>query len=114
MRLRKHWSIVVCLISLAALLQGQGMPRMSAVEPANAKAGAEATATGENLDKATITEIYITNGKEDIKLTIVQQSATAIKFRVPAGTKGGRYSMMLLTAGADPKLIEQPVKLTVE
>jgi len=114
MRLAKLCALFVCLLSLLALLGAQGMARMNSVEPSSVKAGAEATVNGENLDKNTVTEIYITDGSSDIKLQIVQQSAASIKFRVPAGTKAGRFSMMLLTTGADPKLIEQPVKLNVE
>lgn len=114
MRLAKLYALFVCLSSLLALLGAQGMARMNSVEPATVKAGAEATVSGENLDKNAVTEIYITDGTSDIKLQIVQQSAASIKFRVPAGTKAGRFSMMLLTTGADPKLIEQPVKVNVE
>lgn len=114
MRLAKLCGVVVCFTFSLALLGAQGMARMNSVEPASVKAGAEATVNGENLDKNTVTEIYITDGKSDIKLEIVQQGAASIKFRIPAGTKSGRFSMMLLTSGADPKLIEQPVKVNVE
>jgi hypothetical protein len=111
---RKHWRLLLCFFSLCILLADQGMPKMNAVEPESVKAGGEGTVNGENLDKTAVTEIYLTDGKNDVKLAIVQQSASSIKFRVPAGTKAGRFSLMILTAGADPKLIEQPVKLTVE
>ena len=114
MRLARRFALLPCLLSLPLLLNGQGMARMNSVEPANVKAGAEATVNGKNLDKNTVTEIYLTDGKSDVKLEIVQQSAATIKFRVPSGTKSGRFSMMLLTSGADPKLIEQPVKVNVE
>jgi len=106
--------IGVCLCSLSMLLLAQGMPKVNSVDPDTGKAGAELTVSGENLDKNAVKEIYLTDGKEDIKLAIVEQSATAIKFRIPAGCKTGRFSVMLLTTGPDPKLIEQPVKATVE
>lgn len=114
MQARNCWQIIVCFFALCVLVAAQGMPKMNAVEPASVKVGAECTVNGENLDKNAVTEIYITDGKDDVKLAIVQQSAASIKFKVPPGTKTGRFSLMLLTAGADPKLIEQPVKLTVE
>ena len=114
MQARICWQIVLCFIVLCVFVAAQGMPKMNAVEPAAVKPGAECTVSGENLDKAAVTELYLTNGKDDVKLTIVQQSAAAIKFKVPPSTKPGRFSLMLLTAGADPKLIEQPVKLSVE
>lgn len=106
---------LICLtLVLALLLPAQGMPRLASVEPGECKAGAEVTATGENLDKAAVAEIYLTDGKNDIKMTIMQQTGTNIKFKLPADAKAGRFSLMLLTAGADPKLIEQPVKVTVQ
>ena len=37
-----------------------------------------------------------------------------MKFKIPASVKPGRYSLMIRTKGADAKLLEQPVKLTVE
>ncbi|MBL8174393.1 MAG: hypothetical protein JNK48_06980 [Bryobacterales bacterium] len=114
MRLRNYSQIVVCFLIVCALVFAQGMPKMSGVEPATVKVSGESTVSGENLDKSSVSEVYLTDGKDDVKLPIVQQTAASIKFRVPAGTKPGRYSLMLLTAGADPKLIEQPVKLTVE
>lgn len=106
--------IAVCTCSLIGLLCAQGMPKMNSVEPATGKPGVELTVSGENLGKNAVAEIYLTNGKDDIKLSIVQQAATAIKCRVPNSTKTGRFSLMLLTAGADPKLIEQPIKVTIE
>jgi len=114
MQVRNRWQIVVCFLVLCALVAAQGMPKMNAVEPASVKAGAECTVNGENLDQNAVKEIYITDGKDDLKLVIVQQSSATVKVRIPAGAKSGRFSLMLLTAGADPKLIEQPVKLTVE
>lgn len=72
------------------------------------------TVSGENLDKKNVAEIYLTDGKEDVKLPVVEQTAATIKFKLPANVKAGRFSLMLLTAGADPKLIEQPVKVTVQ
>ncbi len=45
---------------------------------------------------------------------IMDQAATAIKFKIPTKVSTGRFALMLLTTGKEPKLIEQPVKLTVE
>jgi hypothetical protein len=113
-------SVVLALALLLALalpqaLSAQGaMPKMSTVEPSTGKAGDELTVAGENLDKGNVAEIYLTDGKVDVKLPLVSQAATALKFKVPADAKSGRWSLMLLTTGKDPKLIEQPVKVTIE
>lgn len=97
----------------AVLLSAQSMPKMATVEPGEGKAGDELTITGENLDKKSVAEVYLTDGKNDVKLPVSQQTATSIKFKIPKEAKAGRFSLMLMTAGADPKLIEQPVKVTV-
>jgi len=107
--------VIGALLVAAVVLQAQqASPKMTAVEPGNAKVGDILTVTGENLDKASVSEIYLTDGSKDYKGVITEQSGEAIKFKVPAGTPAGRFALMVLTAGKDPKLMEQPVKVTVE
>ncbi|MEX2261287.1 MAG: hypothetical protein WD696_05015 [Bryobacteraceae bacterium] len=102
------------LMAFALALQAQqSMPRMTTVEPPNGKVGDVLAVAGENLDKVHVTEIYLTDGKKDHKIEMTEQEASSIKFKLPK-TDPGRYSLMLLTAGKEPKLIEQPVKVTVE
>ena len=107
-------ALVVLLIFVTILGAQAVFPRMTAVEPATTKAGAEASVAGENLDKGNVTDVFLTDGQVDVKLQILEQAATAIKFRVPASAKPGRFSLMVLTSSKPPRLIEQPVKLTVE
>lgn len=90
------------------------MPRMVSVEPAVGKVGDILTVTGENLEKTHVAELFLTDGKNDIKVPITEQAATTIKFRIPSNVKPGRFALMILTAGKDPKYIEQPVKVTVK
>ena len=87
---------------------------MKSVEPGNGKVGDELTVSGENLDTKFVKEVYLTDGKNDIKVEVTQQTAEVIKLKIPAKAKPGRYSLMVLTAEKTPKLIEQPVKCTVE
>ncbi|MBM3775731.1 MAG: hypothetical protein FJW37_11305 [Acidobacteria bacterium] len=101
------------LLAVAALAQ-QAMPRMTVVEPDTGKIGAEITVKGENLAKENVAKVYLTDGKNDLPLDLTGQAATEIKFKIPAKCQAGRFSLMLLTTGNDPKLIEQPVRLTVE
>ncbi|MCL6505971.1 MAG: IPT/TIG domain-containing protein, partial [Bryobacteraceae bacterium] len=89
-------------------------PRMTAVEPTNGKAGDVLNVTGENLGKENVAQVFLTDGKNDFKVEITEQAETAIKFKIPANIKPGRFSLMVLTTGSQPKLIEQPVKVTVE
>ncbi len=89
-------------------------PRLSSVTPTTASVGDELVAEGENLDRKNVKEIYLTTGQIDYKAVIVEQTATSIKFRIAKGTKPGRFNLMLLTGGKEPRLIEEPVKVTVE
>lgn len=102
------------LLSTCLCLFGQGMPRTTAVEPTITKPGAELTITGENLDAKVVKEIFLTDGQNDTKLAMSSQTATVIKCKIPSSMKPGRFGIMLLTAGGDPKLIEQPLRVTIE
>src|SRR5262245_62049061 len=94
-------------LSATLLLQAQtNMPRMTAVEPVNGKAGTEVTVTGENLTKPPVEKVYLTDGKNDIEVQATEQAATTVKFKIPASAKPGRFSLMILTSGKDPRLIE--------
>ena len=105
--------LAVFLGALLLLAQG-AVPSMKSVDPMTAKVGEELTVSGENLDKANVAEVYLTDGKNDYKATITQQAAETIKLKVPANTKPGRLALMILTRGKDQKYIEQPVKVTIE
>ena len=89
-----------------------GFSKLVSVEPDTGKAGDAAVAKGENLEKAKIGELYLTDGSKDIKAVITEQSEGEIKFKIP-NTPAGRYRLMLLTANK-ASMIEQPVVLTVE
>src|SRR5688572_28112140 len=110
----KHISAVLLLLVLSAVLTAQSKsPRLATVTPDTGKAAAEYVAAGENLGKEAVKELYLTSGKDDIKVEIMTQKDDAIQFKTPAGLKAGRYSLMLLTADGK-QFIEQPVKLTIE
>ena len=96
-----------------ALPAEPAMPQMTAVEPASGASGDVLTVTGEKLDKENVAAVYLTDGSNDIKVAISEQTATSIKFTIPAEAKPGRFALMVLTAGKEPKLIEEPVKVTV-
>lgn len=89
-------------------------PVMRTVAPEAVKAGETATVSGEYLDKSRVADMFLTNGQTDIKLTILQQSASAIKFKVPETAAAGRYNLMVMLVDAVPKLIEEPARLTVQ
>ncbi|HOQ47012.1 MAG TPA: IPT/TIG domain-containing protein [Bryobacteraceae bacterium] len=106
--------LLVLFIASTCLQAQSGMPQMKSVEPVNAKAGDVLTVTGENLDAANVAKVYLTDGKNDVEVVIEGQEATALKFKVPENVKPGRLALMILTKGKEPKLIEQPVKVTID
>ena len=110
-----RWSVIALLTAIASLaLSQEAMPRMTTVEPPNGKVGDVLTVAGENLTKPGVAKVYLTDGKNDTEVQVTEQAATSIKFKIPASAKPGRFSIMILTGGKDPKYIEQPVKITVE
>jgi hypothetical protein len=109
--------VVTLLLAAAFAAHGQqGMPRMTSVEPVSGKIGDVIVVTGENLQKGTVAKVYLTDGKNDIEVSVSDQTEKELKFKIPAKASG-RLSLMILTASKDPKdqkLIEQPVKVQVE
>lgn len=91
----------------------QAMPRMASVEPDSGKAGDVIVVTGENLQKDIVSKLYLTDGKNDTQVEIVEQNATSIKFKIPTKPLNGRLALMVLTVGKDAKYIEQPVKVQI-
>lgn len=107
----KTWLIALLLISCTALLGFQG-PRCTAVDPDTAKTGDTINASCENMDKSTVANIYLTDGKDDTKVAVTETTADKIKFQVPR-IKPGRYHIAFMSANKS-SIVEQPVVLTVE
>lgn len=109
---------MLTLIALAGLLlfapKLRAETRITGVDPLTAKTGDSVSAIGEGIDNANVATLYLTNGTDDVKVEIIEQNEKLIRFKIPSGVKPGRWALMILTKGSDPKLIEQPVKVTVE
>ena len=102
-------------LALATHLSAQSeSPHMTAVEPGTGMIGDLLTASGENLAAEVVAALYLTDGTKDVRVIIVQQTATSIQFRIPAEARPGRFALLVLTKGKQPKLIEEPVKVTIE
>ena len=114
--MRKSSLTIAVLAALtAALVYAQSsLPQMQTVDPSSAKAGDVVAVTGENLGPAIVASLYLTDGKADIKVEMTEQTDTAIKFKIPASMKIGRFALMVLTKGKDAKYIEEPVKVLIE
>jgi len=106
--------VILVVLFAQPLLPQAAMPRMTSVEPANGKVGDVITVAGENLEKKNVSDVFLTDSSIDLKVVITEQTPAAIKFKIPAKATAGRWALMVLTPGKEPKLIEQPVKLTVD
>jgi hypothetical protein len=116
MRISVIW-IALLFVLFAAPTLGQGtasLAIMSSVEPQSARPGDLISAYGSNLSRDSVAAVYLTDGKTDTKMEIVEQTDTLVKFRIPPATKPGHFALMVLTNGKDARLIEEPVKITIE
>ena len=104
---------IFAVLALAPALGAQNC-RITAVDPESGKIGDTVGAAGEAVDKTKVDELYLTDGKNDFKVQIVDQTDSMIKFKIPEKIKPGRYSLMIKTKGPDVKLLEQPVRFTVD
>jgi|SRR5258705_8428901 hypothetical protein len=104
--------VPLILVGFSAWAQ-EAMPRMSTIEPGSGKKGDVVAVTGENLEKANVVKVYLTDGKNDLECVVTGQTATEIKIKIPDKATG-RMALMILTGGKEPRLIEQPVKITIE
>lgn len=116
--MRTSFALAVLLATLLAALAvfaQAPMPRCTGVEPFTAKVGDEVTVTGENLDKANVAELRLNDGEAEVKVTITDQTATTIKFKIPGGVKPGRHALVTVSKRVPRDLeIVQPVKVNIE
>jgi hypothetical protein len=89
------------------------VPMIRTVDPVKAKAGATVLVEGDALNAPRVVELYMTQGETDLKVEILSQTKTQIKFKVPADMAAARYSLTVMTGGNLPQLLVQPVFLTV-
>jgi hypothetical protein len=103
---------LTAFLVLPPTLAGQTC-RINSVEPDTANVGDTVSANGELLGNTSVEVLFLTDGTNDFKVEVIEQTDTLIKFKVPINMKTGRYALMVQTRPPDPKLLEQPVKLTV-
>src|SRR5690348_8836693 len=108
----RTWLLAGLIGMAVALGAFQGLPHCTAVDPDSGKKGDAITAKGESLGKNGVGELFLTDGKNDTKVNIADQSDKEIKFTIP-DMKAGRYHLLILTADK-ASLIDQPVVVTVQ
>lgn len=89
-------------------------PLMRTVDPYKVAAGEQVTIAGDNLDKERVAEIYVTDGKENIAVKIIEQDEKKVVVKLPTTLKPGRYAFVVMLPEIPPMFIEEPVKVTIE
>jgi hypothetical protein len=103
----------ILITACMAVYAQSASPNATTAEPGNGKRGDVITVTGTNLAKDSVAKVFLTDDKNDFQADITEQTATAIKFKIPVKASG-RLSVMFLTADKEPKYIVQSVKITVD
>ncbi len=106
--------LLFALAPPAAFQFGAGTPTVITVQPDSCKVGDEVEAQGSYLGRETVAALYLTNGKGNLKVAIIQQSATAIRFRIPFAAEPGRYTLLVLVTGRERNLVQEPVQILIE
>jgi len=106
----KLWTILAAIILVSSVAIAQGAPQITGVDPATGKVNDTVTVSGNNLGKASVSSVYLSNDKDDFKATIVDQGDDKITMKVPQ-VKPGDYNVSLQVGD---KLFIKPVKFKVE
>ena len=107
---RKIWLVLAAVILLSALTSAQNAPQVTGVDPATGKVNDTVTVSGDNLGKASVSAVFLSDDKNDYKATIVEQADDKIQMKVPQ-VKPGPYNISIQVGD---KLFIKPVKFTVE
>jgi hypothetical protein len=106
----RRWVILTAIVIFASMAIAQGAPQITAIDPASGKTNDTVTLSGNNLGKASVSSVYLSNDKDDFKATIVDQGDDKITMKVPQ-VKPGDYNVSVQVGD---KLFIKPVKFKVE
>ena len=81
------------------------------VKPAFGAAGDALVAFGHDLNTKSVKELWLTDGKKDYKVDILQQTENTIRFKIPATVPAGKFRLMVLDSFE--MLLEQPAFVDV-
>jgi hypothetical protein len=114
-----RWFLLVLALSPACFAQQNAVPpdaapQMDSLSVKTAKPGDVIDIVGIGLSDRKIDEVYLTDHKFDMRVKLLEQNETLIRFRVPPFAKPGRMQILALTKGDDPKLLEQPLYVLIE
>jgi hypothetical protein len=108
--LSKWWVFLAGLTLFSSLAIAQNTPQVTGVDPESGKVNDTVTVSGNNLGKASVSSVYLSDDKNDYKAAIVDQSDDKITMKVPQ-VKAGDYN---ISVQVGDKLFIKPVKFRVE
>src|SRR6476661_2826123 len=85
------------MLALAAAAFAADVPQVQTIEPRNAKPGTVVSVTGVSLEKAKVDDAFLTDHRFDLKVKVLEQTPTTLKFRIPPFIKPGRHQLLLQT-----------------
>lgn len=117
--MRPFLPLLVLVLSPGLVSAGDGpeaglAPEMQTLSAKTAKPGDVIEITGVGLNDRNIDEVYLTDHKFDMRVKVMEQKDTLIRFRVPPFAKPGRLQILALTKGDEPKLLEVPLYILIE
>jgi hypothetical protein len=107
---RLRWIFLAAAIFLSPIAFAQNTPQVTGIDPPSGKVNDTATVAGANLDKASVSAVFLSDDKSDFKATIVDQAAEKIVIKIPQ-VKAGGYNISIQVGD---KLYIKPVKFKVE
>ena len=106
---RGKLGLLAAVVLVASLVFAQGTPRVTGVEPSSGKVNDNVTLTGESLGKSTVSDVFLSDDKNDYKATVVEQAAGKIVMKVPQ-VRPGNYNVSILVGD---KILILPVRFKV-
>jgi hypothetical protein len=108
--MRRWWAFLAGVVLFSSLAVAQNTPQVTGVDPASGKVNDTLTVSGNNLGKASVSSVFLSDDKNDYKATIVEQGDDKITVKVPQ-VKPGDYNVSIQVGD---KLFIKPVKFKVE
>jgi hypothetical protein len=105
-----RWMFLAAAILLSPIVFAQKSPQVTGVDPNSGKVNDTVTVAGTDLDKASVSAVYLSDDKNDYKATVVDQTGEKIVIKIPQ-VKAGGYNV---TVQVGDKLFIKPVKFTVQ
>jgi len=107
---KTRFSLLAAAVLQTAFAFAQGAPRVTSVMPSSGKVNDSVTLTGVNLGKGSVSDVFLSDDKDDYKATIVEQADQRIVMKVPQ-VKPGNYNVSVEAAD---KILIMPVRFTVQ